>query len=111
MRDVARIARWVAPLGVAPLGVAALGVAALGVAALGLAAVSAAAAPAGPSLLESVKSGNTSAVRVLVKQKVDVNSAEADGTTALHWAVNRDDLETIDLLLAAGANPRLANRY
>jgi ankyrin repeat protein len=40
-----------------------------------------------------------------------VNVAEADGTTALDWAVRADDLETARLLLAAGANPSVANRY
>ena len=33
-----------------------------------------------------------------------------DGATALHWAVYRDDLETADLLIRAGANVRAANR-
>ena len=37
--------------------------------------------------------------------------AEADGTTALHWAVRADDLELVRLLLRAGANARAANRY
>jgi uncharacterized protein len=81
-------------------------------AALGLTAADARAA-AGPasSVLDSVKAGDKAAVRVLVKQKADVNRPEADGTTALHWAVNRDDLEMTGLLLAAGANASAANRY
>ena len=33
-----------------------------------------------------------------------------DGATALHWAVYRDDLETANLLIRAGANVRAANR-
>ena len=45
------------------------------------------------------------------QQQADVNAAEADGTTALHWAVHRDDLATVDLLLSAGANVEAANRY
>jgi ankyrin repeat protein len=36
---------------------------------------------------------------------------DRDGTTALHWAVNRDDLEAVDLLLRSGANAKAANRY
>lgn len=63
------------------------------------------------ALIDGVKSGDARVVRALLKQKSDVNTAEADGTTALHWAVNRGDLETVDLLLSAGANPRVANRY
>ena len=39
------------------------------------------------------------------------NAAEADGTTPLHWAVRADDLETVALLLEAGANANAANRY
>ena len=33
-----------------------------------------------------------------------------DGTTALHWAVRLDDLETADLLIRAGAQVSAANR-
>jgi ankyrin repeat protein len=32
-----------------------------------------------------------------------VNSPEPDGTTALHWAVRADDLDTADRLIKAGA--------
>ena len=32
-----------------------------------------------------------------------VNAADAEGATALHWAVQRDDLATVDALLKAGA--------
>ncbi len=35
----------------------------------------------------------------------------ADGTTALHWAVNDSNLQEVKLLLKAGANPNAANRY
>ena len=44
-------------------------------------------------------------------QKADVNAALADGTTALHWAVQADDLDSVNLLLQAGANAKVANRY
>ena len=40
-----------------------------------------------------------------------VDATEADGATALAWAAHRDNLETADLLLRAGANPNLANTY
>ncbi len=40
-----------------------------------------------------------------------MNAAASDGSTALHWAVHRDALDVVDLLLAAGANPKAANRY
>src|SRR6185503_1217758 len=65
-------------------------------------------------LAEAVKAGNRQAVRALLKQPAraaDVNLREADGTTALHWAVRANDLETAQLLLAAGARADVANRY
>ena len=42
---------------------------------------------------------------------VDVNAAQIDGTTALHWAAHYDDAETAALLVKAGANVNAANRY
>src|SRR5262249_48330015 len=45
------------------------------------------------------------------KAKADVNAAQVDGTTALHWAVNHDDLATTKALLAAGANASVTNHY
>jgi ankyrin repeat protein len=40
-----------------------------------------------------------------------VNASEADGTTALAWAVQRDDVETAELLIRAGAKVDAANNY
>jgi uncharacterized protein len=47
--------------------------------------------------------GDRQALRAALTRKADVNVAQADGTTALHWAVERDDLEMVDLLIRAGA--------
>ena len=63
------------------------------------------------TLVDAVKRGDASAVRALLQAKTDGNSAEADGTTALHWAVRRADVATVDLLLKAGAKAGAANRY
>ena len=38
--------------------------------------------------------GDTAAVRALLAQKADVNAPQADGATALHWAVYRGDTAT-----------------
>ena len=66
---------------------------------------------AGVRVIDAVRSGNTDAVRALLKQKVDVNASEPDGTTALHWAAHASNLELAQLLLRAGANVNAANRY
>ena len=58
-----------------------------------------------------MRSGNTPAVRALLQKRVDVNAADADGTTALHWAVRGNDAETVRALLRAGANANAANSY
>jgi ankyrin repeat protein len=49
-------------------------------------------------------------LRSLVAQKADVNSPQADGATALHWAARWDDLDMAGLLTRAGANAKAANR-
>jgi ankyrin repeat protein len=61
-------------------------------------------------LSEAAMQGNSDEVRSLLKQKVDVDAAQGDGTTALHWAAFRDELEMVKLLLAAGANVKAATR-
>jgi ankyrin len=72
-------------------------------------------------LIQAAKKGDVEAVRALLKQRalapgspgspgsVDVNAAPGDGTTALHWAVHRDDVTIADLLLRAGARANAAN--
>jgi ankyrin repeat protein len=60
-------------------------------------------------LVDAAKSDDNAAIRSLLQKKADPNAAEADGTTALHWAAYRDDLESADLLLKAGAKANAAN--
>jgi ankyrin repeat protein len=62
-------------------------------------------------LIDAVKGNDATAVRMLIAERVDVDATEADGSTALHWAAQRDNLEIARLLLAAGADARAANRY
>jgi ankyrin repeat protein len=59
-------------------------------------------------LLEAVKNQDKTAASALLKAHADVNAAQADGATALHWAAHWSDLETADLLIHAGANVNAA---
>ncbi len=54
--------------------------------------------------------GDMAAVKTLLAGKADVNAAQGDGSTALHWAAYRDDLEMAQLLLKAGANVNVKTR-
>ena len=47
--------------------------------------------------------GDTEGVRTLLRGGADVNAAQGDGMTALHWTALDNDLETMDVLLYAGA--------
>ncbi len=51
------------------------------------------------------------AIHTLLERHVNVNEPQVDGTTALHWATELDDLETAKMLIGAGANVKAANRY
>jgi ankyrin repeat protein len=63
------------------------------------------------SLVDAVKSGDRTSALALLQQKVNVNTPEPDGTTALHWAVQRDDFDLADRLIKAGANVNTKNDY
>jgi ankyrin repeat protein len=62
-------------------------------------------------LADAAMKRDAAAVRSLVAQKADVNAPGTDGSPALHWAVRVDDAAMARLLLGAGAQPSLANRY
>src|SRR5262245_12314241 len=50
------------------------------------------------------------AVRALLKQAVDANSSQGDGTTALHWAAMNGNEEMAQLLIYAGATVKETTR-
>jgi uncharacterized protein len=77
--------------------------------ALCLTALLNAAAPA-VSLVDAAMQDNKDAARALLKQGADVNSAQGDGMTALHWAVQKGDLELAQMLMYAGANVKATTR-
>jgi len=61
-------------------------------------------------LSEAAMHGDRATVKALLAQKVDVDASQGDGTTALHWAAFRDDLEMAKMLVAAGANVQVTTR-
>ena len=79
---------------------------------LGMSAAGATTAPTRDvPLIDAARAADADAVRALLERRVDVNTAETDGTTALHWAAYKGDLETARMLLGAGADVGAANRY
>ncbi len=62
-------------------------------------------------LLQAAARADARAVREVLTRGVDVNAADADGATALHWMVRADDLETTSRLLDAGARVNVATRH
>jgi ankyrin repeat protein len=62
-------------------------------------------------LFDAVKNSNKAAIKSALAQHPDLSATESDGSTALHWAVRKDDVETVNLLIAGGANVKTANRY
>jgi ankyrin repeat protein len=50
------------------------------------------------------------AVRSLLAEKADVNGAQGDGSTALHWAAFKGDVALVNVLLKAGANLKATTR-
>jgi ankyrin repeat protein len=78
-----------------------------------IAASVATATAADAPLADAAEASDRARIRTLLEQRVDANSAQVDGMTALHWAAEHDDLETARLLLGARAraNANAANRY
>jgi ankyrin repeat protein len=61
-------------------------------------------------IANAAQSGDRDAVRTLLKKGADVNEAQGDGTTALHWAAMKGDADLAQMLIVAGANVRATTR-
>jgi ankyrin repeat protein len=83
--------------------------AALGIAALALPCVGTAFAEG--TLADRVQNGDRNAALALIENGGDVNAAQPDGTTPLHWAVYNLDVPLAEALLAHGANASAVNDY
>ncbi len=56
-----------------------------------------------PAVADAAMLGDIAKVRTLLAQRSDVNVAQGDGMTALHWAADRGDIAMTTLLLRSGA--------
>ena len=66
---------------------------------------------AGPSpVADAAMKGNRDAIRTLLKSGEDVNAAQGDGMTALHWAALKGDADLAQMLIYAGANVKATTR-
>jgi len=62
-------------------------------------------------MLAAAKAGNGDNARLLLDGVNDINVEEADGTTALHYAVLNNDLDLAEALLRSGAEVNARTRY
>ncbi|MDE3001730.1 MAG: ankyrin repeat domain-containing protein [Gemmatimonadota bacterium] len=69
------------------------------------------AGPAADSpVADAAQRRDVEAVRSLLRDGADVNAAQNDGMSALHWAAQNDDGAVIEVLLYAGANTAATTR-
>src|ERR1700736_1873430 len=64
----------------------------------------------GSPVADAAANRNLAVLKKLIGEKADVNAAQADGTTALLWAIHQGDADAVDVLLKAGADVKAANR-
>jgi ankyrin repeat protein len=62
-----------------------------------------AAGPPESPVADAAMRGDAEAIVSLLRSGADVNAAQGDGMTAMHWAAERDDVATAEILRAAGA--------
>src|SRR5215831_7086576 len=62
-------------------------------------------------LADRIQSGDRKAALAMIASGADVNKAQSDGTTPLHWAAYRVDRELVQTLLKKGARADVVNRY
>src|SRR5438874_7936409 len=63
------------------------------------------------SLAGLIQAGNRDAALKKIAAGADVNAAQGDGTTPLHWAVYKIDADLAKALLQRGAKPDVINSY
>src|SRR5215470_15520759 len=74
-------------------------------------ATASAATAADDSLAGLIQAGNRDAALKMIAAGADVNAAQGDGTTPLHWAVYKIDTDLVRALLERKAKPDVINNY
>ena len=68
------------------------------------------ASPPDSPVADAAMVGDAEQVRVLLREGADVNAAQGDGMTALHWASELGLVEMVDVLIHGGANLEAVTR-
>lgn len=68
------------------------------------------AVPLESPVADAARAGDLEVVRQLLRDGADVNAAQGDGMSALHWAAERGDAAMIGVLVTAGAELQAATR-
>jgi len=63
------------------------------------------------SLAGLIQAGHRDAALKMIAAGADVNAAQGDGTTPLHWAAYKIDADLVKALLQRGAKPDVINNY
>ncbi len=63
------------------------------------------------SLAGLIQTGHRDTALEMIAAGADVNAAQGDGTTPLHWAVYKIDADLVRALLERGAKPDVVNSY
>ncbi len=61
-------------------------------------------------IADAAMHGDFDSVRILIQEGEEVNAAQGDGMTALHWAAENGDIEMLEMLISAGANSEAVTR-
>ena len=61
-------------------------------------------------VLDAAKRGDLETLKAELRSGADVNAAQGDGFTALHWAAKTGNREVAEVLIAAGADVRATTR-
>ncbi|HYW51073.1 MAG TPA: ankyrin repeat domain-containing protein, partial [Gemmatimonadaceae bacterium] len=64
----------------------------------------------GARVADAAMRGDVAKVRSLIAARANVNTAQGDGMTGLHWAAERGDLALAELLMRSGAKPDATSR-